>query len=84
MIGYVDLNRPIMSPLPDSVTNGNNEMVEPRYPIIDPRAKLKLKEDANSGPDPGLVDASISRRPISQTRTSKRRRESLFNTCRCR
>ena len=61
-IGYTDLNRPIITPLPESVSKGDPNIVSPRYPIIDPRAKFSVttaaipKEVVNSSPDPGIVD----------------------------
>ncbi len=54
--GYVDLNEPIVSPLPVSLTNSDSKVVEPRYPIIDPRAKFDAAEKANPTADPGVVD----------------------------
>jgi uncharacterized protein (TIGR02600 family) len=53
--GYTDLNSPIITPLPESVTK-KPEIVQPRYPIIDPRAKFSASEKANSTADPGIVD----------------------------
>ena len=45
---YVDLNEPILSPRPDADESGFT--VEPRYPIIDPRA-MYTRDDRNN-PDP--------------------------------
>ena len=51
---YVDLNEPILSPRLD--IKPDRTVVEPRYPIIDPRAKLDLKDGDVPGSAPGIVD----------------------------
>ena len=57
MFGYVDLNEPILTPMPASLTGGDVKVVEPRYPIIDPRAKYSVAEAPPSPvADPGIVD----------------------------
>jgi uncharacterized protein (TIGR02600 family) len=48
---FVDLNKPILSLRRDADEGG--KVVEPRYPIIDPRAKLN---QSNAEGNPGLVD----------------------------
>ena len=53
---YVDLNEPVLSPLPAGSTGNDPNVVEPRYPIIDPRAKFGPTEASNSTADPGVVD----------------------------
>lgn len=49
---YVDLNKPILSPRRD-IAPFDGTVVEPRYPIIDPRAKLNT---SNAEGNPGIVD----------------------------
>ena len=56
LFGYVDMNEPIVTPMPVSLTNGDRSIVEPRYPIIDPRAKYDSNENENKTPDPGIVE----------------------------
>lgn len=56
LFGYVDLNEPIVTPMPSLLTGGDPRIVEPRYPIIDPRAKYLINEDRNATADPGIVD----------------------------
>lgn len=56
MFGYVDLNEPIVTPMPASLTGGDARVVEPRYPIIDPRAKYSITETPNTSANPGIVD----------------------------
>ncbi len=51
---YVDLNEPILSLRLD--INPDRSVVEPRYPIIDPRAKLDLNNADVNGSLPGIVD----------------------------
>ncbi len=51
--GYVDLNEPILRPRADSA---GGQVVEPRYPIIDPRAKWTDNEKRNLSPSPGIVE----------------------------
>lgn len=52
---YVDLNEPILSTRFDLASDGT--VVEPRYPIIDPRAKLdKAGAPLNPSANPGIVD----------------------------
>ena len=51
--GFVDLNEPMLS----QVTNSKGEKVtEPRYPIIDPRAKYTKDGSKNDAPESGIVD----------------------------
>ena len=53
MDGYIDLNEPMLS----KVTNSKGDKVtEPRYPIIDPRAKYRKDGSRNVTPAPGIVD----------------------------
>ena len=56
LFGYVDLNEPIVTPMPSTLTGGDPNIVEPRYPIIDPRAKYLVDEAPNATADPGIVD----------------------------
>lgn len=56
LFGYVDLNEPIVVPMPSALTGGDPRTVEPRYPIIDPRAKFSLVEAPNTTANPGIVD----------------------------
>ena len=56
LFGYVDLNEPIVTPMPESLTGGNAQIVEPRYPIVDPRAKSSETEAPNKTENPGIVD----------------------------
>jgi uncharacterized protein (TIGR02600 family) len=50
---HVDLNEPVLSPRRDLGEN----TVEPRYPIVDPRAKFTNNgETPNNGPNPGIVE----------------------------
>jgi uncharacterized protein (TIGR02600 family) len=59
--GYVDLNEPSLSLRRDLDQEGN--IVEPRYPIVDPRA-LYSKSETDSGPTDAIVegfDAKISK-----------------------
>ena len=52
---YVDLNVPILSTRLDLASDGS--VVEPRYPIIDPRAKLdKVGATPSPNNNPGIVD----------------------------
>ena len=51
---YVDLNLPYLSVRTDVDPSGLT--VEPRYPIIDPRAKYSATEAKNTSDDPGIVD----------------------------
>lgn len=51
---YVDLNQPYLSARLDLDTTGLT--VEPRYPIIDPRAKYDANEKEVTGGAPGVVD----------------------------
>ncbi len=52
---YVDLNEPILSSVPPSVSTDPN-VREPRYPIIDPRAKRLANEAKNDTPNPGIIE----------------------------
>ncbi len=56
IFGYVDLNEPIVTPMPAELTKGDPQIVEPRYPIVDPRAKYDQAENANLTPEPGIVE----------------------------
>jgi len=49
-VGHVDLNEPLMMPM------GGN-LVEPRYPIIDPMAKANLNGDLKTSAPPGGFSA---------------------------
>lgn len=51
---HVDLNQPVLSPRRDL----GDKVVEPRYPIVDPRAKFTGPngETPNDGPNPGIVE----------------------------
>ena len=51
---YVDLNQPYLSVRTDVDPAGLT--VEPRYPIIDPRAKYLATEAKNPSDNPGIVD----------------------------
>ena len=51
---HVDLNQPFLSVRSDLAADGT--VVEPRYPIIDPRAKYTSGEQLNNTGDPGIVD----------------------------
>jgi hypothetical protein len=88
-IGYTDLNQPIITPLPDAVSKGDPNIVSPRYPIIDPRAKFSLsgtppKETLNSSENRASSRASIARSRTSMTKPSKPRRGRRCSICRCR
>ena len=48
---HVDLNTPILIPKPDG-----NDIVEPRYPIIDPRARYDDNNNPVRGAAPGFVE----------------------------
>jgi len=51
---HVDLNQPSLSVRTD--LNADGSVVEPRYPIIDPRAKYTSGEQANGTGNSGIVD----------------------------
>ncbi len=51
---YVDLNQPFLSVRTDLDAAGL--IVEPRYPVIDPRAKYDATEGENTSDNPGIVD----------------------------
>ena len=51
---HVDLNQPYLSVRTDLDPAGFT--VEPRYPIIDPRAKYDANEAKNNSDNPGIVD----------------------------
>jgi hypothetical protein len=51
---YVDLNQPIIVPRRDRDPSGT--VVEPHYPIVDPRALYTVTGAQNAGPAPGMVD----------------------------
>ncbi|MDB6153064.1 MAG: hypothetical protein JWL90_1517, partial [Chthoniobacteraceae bacterium] len=52
--GYVDMNEPFLDQRTDISEGG--AIVEPHYPIIDPRAKYTDSENENNSPSPGIVD----------------------------
>ena len=54
-LDFVDLNEPILSPRSD-LSSGTSQVVEPRYPIIDPRAKFDPNENPSSSPAFGIVE----------------------------
>ena len=54
--GYVDLNEPILTPLPSSISEDKPLIVDPRYPIIDPRARFDQVEKPITGATQGIVE----------------------------
>ncbi len=48
---HVDLNQPVLRQITDA-----ENVVEPRYPIIDPRARFDENDKPTSGSAPGIVD----------------------------
>ena len=52
---YVDLNEPVLTPRTD-LNTGTNQFVDPRYPIIDPRASFDVNEKPTAAGAPGIVE----------------------------
>ena len=55
---YVDLNEPVLRPRNDDT---GAKVVEPRYPILDPRAKWTKDEKRNASANPGIVEGFDTR-----------------------
>jgi hypothetical protein len=56
---YVDLNEPLLIARRDIKPDGT--VVEPRYPIIDPRAALDKSENPATGNSPGIIEGFDAR-----------------------